>query len=59
MPEIKGTAWALLNSTTEYFDHQAPAVITDDAERRFRSIMFNGGMEMKETAMEAALELIK
>jgi phage/plasmid-like protein (TIGR03299 family) len=60
LPGIKGTAWSLLNAATEFFDHQAPAVTdTDDPERRFRSIMFNGGADSKQTALEAALELVK
>lgn len=55
---IAGTAWALLNATTEFADHSAPAVITDDTERRFNSIMFGGGADLKRRAFNAALEMV-
>jgi phage/plasmid-like protein (TIGR03299 family) len=57
-PEIKGTAWALLNSVTQFADHQARSA-GDGAERRFKSIMFGGGNSLKATAWKSAMALVK
>jgi phage/plasmid-like protein (TIGR03299 family) len=60
LPGIEGTAWSLLNATTEYLDHQAPVRGKDDAARansRLNSIWFGAGAERKEEAFELALEL--
>ena len=57
IPGIAGTAWALLNATTEYADHMAPSVI-DTPERRFKSAMFGTSNDLKRSAYAAAMKLI-
>ena len=59
----KNTAFALLNTVTEYVDHERGTRCTDeaitDAACRFESAMFGGsGAKMKEDALVNALALV-
>lgn len=58
LPGIAGTAWALLNATTEFADHMAPSV-TDTEERRFKSAMFGTSNDLKNAAFKSAMALVK
>lgn len=55
---VRGTAWALVNSVTEYWQHQYKT--NRDSERRFASTMMAGGKEFDRSmlAMERAEELL-
>lgn len=55
---VRGTAWALVNSVTEYWQHQYKP--NRDAENRFASAMIAGGREYDRSmqAMKSAEELL-
>ncbi len=61
IPEIKGTAYNLLNAVTEYTDHKRSARITDGrehlttAQARTESALFGSGSLFKEKALEMVL----
>lgn len=58
----KNTAFALLNTVTEFVDHERGTRCTDetmtDGACRFESAMFGSGAKMKEEAMVNALALV-
>ena len=64
MPEIRGTAYNLLNAVTEYTDHHRTSRISDekkelgytDDQARYESAIFNGGEALKNKAMEVIME---
>lgn len=56
---IAGTAWALLNATTDYADHKASVLDEASSEKRFQNIMFGSGADLKDRAFAAAMELVK
>lgn len=58
LPGIAGTAWAALNAATQYVDHEADLGRGDDAESHFRVVTFDDGAKLKDTALNAALELV-
>jgi phage/plasmid-like protein (TIGR03299 family) len=62
-PEIKGTAYSLVNSVTNYVDHGRMTRITDTrpagftaAQARAESALFGSGATLKENALEIILE---
>ena len=64
VPEIRGTAYNLLNAVTEYTDHLRTTRISDekkelgytDDQARYESAIFNGGEALKNKAMEVIME---
>lgn len=54
LPGAHGTAWGLVNAVTEYVDHHASAKTPD---HRADAAWFGKGDELKQTALEAALQL--
>lgn len=54
LPSARGTAWGALNAVTCYVDHEAP---TRKDNSRFVSGQFGPGAQLKNKALEAALEL--
>jgi len=60
-PEIRGTAYNYLNAITEYVDHYRPVVMTDAKagwtveQVRANNALFNGGAELKESALDIIL----
>ena len=50
----QGTAWGLLNAVTEYVDHERRA---RSNEYRMDSAWFGQGAQIKQRALEAALQL--
>jgi hypothetical protein len=51
-PEVKGSAYNLLNAITEYTDHFA-----GNDNTRAKSAMFGAGNDLKEQALEVILEM--
>jgi phage/plasmid-like protein (TIGR03299 family) len=64
VPEVKGTAYNLLNAVTEYTDHCRNARMTEDREEagytvkqaRAESALFGSGEQLKTRALEVILE---
>lgn len=59
--DIKGTAWAALNSVTEYVDHHGRTHITDgrgEKESRFNGVIFGSGANKKNIAVDVALAMV-
>lgn len=54
LPEASGSAWALLNATTQYFDH----VNGRSANTRLASAWFGQGNAIKEKARDQLLEIV-
>lgn len=54
LPGAQGTAWGLVNAVTEYVDHHASA---KSGDHRAASAWFGTGDELKQTALDAALQL--
>ena len=54
LESAQGTAWGLLNAVTEYVDHERRARST---EYRMDSAWFGQGAQIKQRALEAALQL--
>jgi phage/plasmid-like protein (TIGR03299 family) len=53
LPGVRGTAWAMYNSMTEFLSfHRGP-----NADRRLDSLWFGDGARMNETALSAALSM--
>lgn len=65
IPEIKGTAYNLLNAITEYTDHKRPTRITAGREMytqeqgRAEAAVFGSGAQLKTKALEYILEETK
>jgi phage/plasmid-like protein (TIGR03299 family) len=63
IPQVRGTAYNMLNAITEYTDHFRPARITDsrkdysDVQARAENALFGTGEKLKVSALEALLEL--
>jgi phage/plasmid-like protein (TIGR03299 family) len=55
MESARGTAWGLLNAVTEYVDHERRA---RSPEYRMDSAWFGQGTVIKQTALNAALQLV-
>jgi hypothetical protein len=55
MESARGTAWGLLNAVTEYVDHERRA---RSSEYRMDSAWFGPGAEIKQKALDAALQLV-
>lgn len=55
LSSAKGTAWGLLNSVTEYVDHQRRARTQD---HRLDSAWFGQGASLKKKALEEALKMV-
>jgi len=63
MKGVKGTLWALVNGVTEYVDHQRGTRKTKAfgsiEEARLNSAWFGQGRELKNEALEQAVELMR
>lgn len=62
LPGMEGTAWAALNSVTEFVDHERSTrgdSERDRAENRLSSVVWGSGAEIKEAALAAAVALAK
>lgn len=61
LPGVRGTAWALWNGVTEFADHYKTirAKGEDDNSSRVSSILFGSGADMKQTALDNLLTLVK
>lgn len=63
IPEIRGTAYNLLNAVTEYTDHHRTARITDNRsgytqkQARSESSLFGSGANLKSKALEIILDV--
>jgi phage/plasmid-like protein (TIGR03299 family) len=63
IPEVRGTAYNLLNAITEYTDHFRPARITEarkgysDDQARAENALFGSGEKLKAEALDALLDL--
>lgn len=53
----KGTLWGAYNAVTEYVDHERKG--RGDQSSRLNSIWFGGGAELKQRAMESAIDVLK
>ena len=68
IPEVKGTAWNLLNATTQYIDHYSPITVRNadgtaniqmvKEQKRAESCLFGNGDEFKQQALKNILSLI-
>lgn len=64
-PQVRGTAYNLLNSVTEYIDHFAPVRETsarqgmEEQDMRTTTAIFGTGMQAKQSALEIILEETK
>jgi hypothetical protein len=56
LPGIGGTAWSLLNATTQWADHNR---VYDNADERMTSLIWGGAYEIKSRALEAAMAIAK
>lgn len=62
IPEIRGTAYNMLNAVTEYADHYRTARITEGKQEltieqvRAQSSVFGSGQKLKTEALTAILE---
>lgn len=54
LESAKGTAWGLLNAVTEYVDHEKR---TRSMDHRLDSAWFGQGAQLKQRALDAALQL--
>jgi len=60
LPGIRGTAWAAYNSVTEYVDHfRKVPKLKKDKTRRLESIWVGSGAQIKERALDTALNKIE
>lgn len=59
LPGIKGSAWSLLNSVTQYADHQMQSTAGDNFDKRTNSIFFGSAKEIKQRAFNKVLQLVK
>lgn len=60
VPELKNTWWCLFNSVTRYVDHVLTGKGGNDREReenRFLNVMEGNGMDLKELALQTALQM--
>lgn len=55
MTAAKDTAWGLLCAVTEFVDHERQA---RSSENRLDSAWFGNGAQMKQKALEQALQLV-
>jgi phage/plasmid-like protein (TIGR03299 family) len=55
LESAKGTAWGLLNAVTEYVDHEKR---TRSTEHRMDSAWFGQGANLKQRALDTALQLV-
>lgn len=55
LASANGTAWGLLNAVTEFVDHERRA---RSAEYRLDSAWFGQGAQIKQRALDAALQLV-
>ena len=55
LDSARGTAWGLLNSVTEFVDHERRA---RNNEYRMDSAWFGQGAQIKQRALETALQLV-
>lgn len=61
LPGVRGTAWALWNGVTEFADHYKTirAKGTDENSSRVSSILFGSGADLKQTALDNLLAIVK
>jgi len=58
LPGIRHTAWAALNSVTEYIDHDRNVKnLKEDPTNKLRNIWFGSGAQLKQRAYDEILEL--
>lgn len=58
LPGVKGSVWAGFNAVTEYVDHRR-STKGDESENRAKSLLFGSGANMKQSAWNTAIELVK
>lgn len=56
LPGIEGTAWALLNASTQWADHIR---LYDNADDRMSSVLWGGAADIKQRALDSITSLVK
>lgn len=54
LPGVKGTAWAMYNSVTEYLSHE----VSDNNEKKISSLWYGANHDKNAKALKAALEVV-
>lgn len=58
LPGVKGTVWAGFNAVTEYVDYFR-STRGDEGENRAKSLLFGSGANLKQSAWDKAVSLVK